>query len=115
MVFFIALVAVLTTSPTSAYEACSLGHGSRADPLNATLVGTVFGNFLRYQNFVGTDHGVAEEWSYSSNGCSRGCVSFNIMCTSRGYLRMNAFVRTDCPGTDCSQSDSAFIRCEGHL
>jgi hypothetical protein len=108
----VAVAVVLATRPSCAYEACGLGPGSQTDPVNATLEGEVIGNFVKYPNFVGTDHGVTEEWSYSANGCSRGCVSFDIICTSRGILRMNALLRTDCPGSDCSQSDSAWIRCE---
>ena len=92
-----------------AFQTCSLGKGSQASPLNATL-GAVFGSFQQFDTYVSSPRGSGEEWSSTSNGCDHGCVSFNAICQRPGIIYYNAYV--DAPnymwGSD--QADSAWTR-----
>ena len=101
-------VFVASLAMVRAYSACDLGAGTQASPVNATQ-GKVEGNFIRSADWVGTDWGASEEWSWSAPGCAKGCVSFNIMCTRAGSLRMRALLKIMCPGGDCDQSNSAWV------
>lgn len=104
-----ASIFVASLAMVRAYSACDLGPGTQASPVNATL-GKVEGNFIRSADWVGTDYyGTSEEWDSSAPGCSKGCVSFNMMCTRAGRLRMRALLQIMCPRGDCGQSDTAWV------
>ena len=101
---------VTSLAMVRAYDTCDLGPGTQASPVNATL-GRVEGSFFRTSDWVGTNWGSQEEWRASVPGCSKGCVSFNMMCTSAGNLQLYGLVKIMCPRGDCGQSDSAWVRC----